>query len=141
MNSKDLIIFVLIAVGLFALYDTLTMVNRTNERTVVATTMNSDSILHDVPDVYSQGQANQTNDNYTASEIAKIIQQADNNGFLFGEMRDKCSSDPRYDIAMKTCIALLDEFNYYMSQFWKDSKDEMGRISSYNTTNQTELNK
>ena len=72
---------------------------------------------------------------------AKIIQQADNNGFLFGEMRDKCSSDPRYDIAMKTCIALLDEFNYYMNQFWKDIKDEMGRISSYNTTNQTELNK
>ena len=98
-------------------------------------------VLFDVPDVYGQGHPNETKDNYTMSEIAKIIKQADDNGYLFGQLRDKCSSDPRYSISMITCITLLDEFNYYMNQFWKDSKDEMGRISSYNTTNQTELNK
>ena len=140
MNTRHLIIFiVLVEVGFFAFYDTLTMVNRINARETM-NTIDIESFLNEVPDVYAQdqGQANQTESHhYNASEIVKIIQQADNNGYLFGEMRDKCSSDPRYDIAMKTCIALLDEFNFYMNQFWKDSKDEMGKISSYNNTNQT----
>lgn len=34
-------------------------------------------VLFDVPDVYGQGHPNETKDNYTMSEIAKIIKQAD----------------------------------------------------------------
>lgn len=98
-------------------------------------------LVYGVGHVYGQGHPNQTKDNYTMSEIANIIKQADDNGYLFGEIRDKCSSDERYNISMRTCITLLDEFNYYMNQFWHDSKDEMAKISSYNVTNQTELNK
>ena len=101
----------------------------------IAVSLNNQMVMtisesNPLPYAYSQSNLNQTVKDYSAlSQIMKTIKEANDNGNLFDQIRDKCANaKTQYEIATITCIAFFQKFNNHMKQLWNESKTEVVKI-------------